>query len=172
MARKKSLKPLIALNILLFALLIGIAFSVFRPMNSAPAANQIPAFGMQSAMHDGGFSHTDLQGELFLLNIFASWCAPCEAEHPVLSDLAETHNIPLYGIAMKDDPDDLDAFLGRLGNPYTDIGMDNAGLMMNGLGLQGVPTTFVVDGDLNIIKTWQGPVTPNIAEQEILPLYE
>jgi len=172
MADKKSLKPLIALNVILFALLIGIAFSVFRPMNTAPASAQVPAFGMQSAMHEGGFSHTDLKGELFLLNIFASWCAPCEAEHPVLTDLAETHNIPLYGIAMKDEPDDLEDFLERLGNPYTDIGMDNAGLMMNGLGLQGVPTTFVVDGDLNILKTWQGPVTPSIAEQEILPLFE
>lgn len=173
MASKKSLKPLIALNFALFVLLIGIAFSVFRPMDTAaPAAAEIPAFGMQSAMHEGGFSHDSLQGDLFLLNIFASWCVPCEAEHPVLTDLAEAHDIPLYGIAMKDEPDDLKNFLERLGNPYTDIGMDQAGLMMNGLGLQGVPTTFVVDNDLNIIKTWQGPVTPAIAEKEILPLFE
>lgn len=172
MAGKKSLTPLIILNIALFALLIGIAYSVFRPIEGAPTADQIPAFGMQSAMHEDGFSDADLQGDLFLLNIFASWCTPCEAEHPVLTDLAQLHNIPLYGIAMKDEPDDLDNFLERLGNPYTDIGMDNAGLMMNGLGLQGVPTTFVVNNELNIIKTWQGPITPTIAQNEILPLFE
>ena len=73
---------------------------------------------------------------------------------------------------MKDEPDDLDDFLERLGNPYTDIGMDNAGLMMNGLGLQGIPTTFVVDQDLAIVKAWQGPITPAIAQDEILPLFK
>ncbi|MAE52339.1 MAG: DsbE family thiol:disulfide interchange protein [Micavibrio sp.] len=177
MPAQKSLKPLIALNIILFVIMSGFALFAFwpfsaSPINSGAPPTQIPAFGMASAMHEDGFNTASLKGDMMLLNIFASWCPPCEAEHPVLTALSQDHNIPLYGIALTDKKDDLDDFLKRLGNPYSDIGMDYAGLMMGGLGVQGVPTTFLVDGDLNIIKTWQGPVTPAIADNEILPHFQ
>lgn len=171
--KQKSLKPLIALNIALAAILCGILFYLFKGYDSAAMpVKSIPAFGMQSAMHDGSFDNGTLNEPVFILNVFASWCKPCEAEHPVLSELANTHNIPLFGIALSDNEDDLNRFLERLGNPYRDIGLDHAALMLGGLGIGGVPTTLVADKDQNIHWIIQGPITPDISEKQILPLIE
>lgn len=169
--KKKRLWPLVLLNFVLLLILIFIIFLVFFKEDSRPAVSHLPAFGMQSAMGGGTFDSDDLiTDNAFMLNIFASWCKPCEAEHPVLSDLVYKHNIPLYGIALKDDEADLKAFLKRLGNPYHDIGMDNAGLMLSGLGIGGVPATLVIDSNLKIHMIHEGPVTEQIAQEKILPL--
>lgn len=169
--KNKKLWPLILLNFVLLIILAFILYLVFFKDSVNSPASHIPAFGMQSAIGGGSFGSDDLMSEnAFVLNIFASWCKPCEAEHPVLSDLVYKHNVPLYGIALKDEKADLDAFLKRLGNPYHDIGMDNAGLMLSGLGIGGVPTTLVVDKSQKIHMVYEGPITENIAQEKILPL--
>lgn len=170
--KKKSLKPLIALNIVLAFILLCVLLVVYRVYDPPIVpVDTIPAFGMQS-VSGGSFGNDDLSDRAFVLNVFASWCKPCEAEHPYLSQLAYEHNIPLYGIALKDDEDDLKAFLKRLGNPYHDIGMDNAGLMLSGLGIGGIPTTIVADPDQKIHMVYQGPITQEIIDENILPLVE
>lgn len=168
---KKKIWPLVLLNVVLLLILAFILYFVFFKDSAITPVSHLPAFGMQSAIGGGSFGSDDLAGERALvLNIFASWCKPCEAEHPVLSDLVYKHNIPLYGIALKDNEADLKAFLGRLGNPYHDIGMDNAGLMLSGIGIGGVPTTLVVDSNLKIHMIYEGPVTEQIAQEKIIPL--
>ena len=171
--KKKKIWPLVLLNFVLLVILAVILYFVFFKDNVNTPVSHLPAFGMQSAMGGGSFGSDDLVGErALILNIFASWCKPCEAEHPVLSDLVYKHNVPLYGIALKDNEDDLKAFLKRLGNPYHDIGMDNAGLMLSGIGIEGVPTTLVVDSNLKIHMIYEGPVTEQIAQEKILPLIQ
>ncbi|MFP4313372.1 MAG: redoxin family protein [Alphaproteobacteria bacterium] len=168
--KPKSLKPLIALNLVLASVLLYILlflFGQYEPVREP--VNKIPAFGMASAMHEGTFDNSVLTEDVFILNVFASWCKPCEAEHPFLKQLAETHNIPVYGIALKDQEDDLSAFLNRLGNPYRDIGLDNAGLMLPGLGIGGIPATFVADSNHNIYAIVQGPLSQGFVDDTILP---
>lgn len=171
--RGKSLKPLIALNVCLAAILIGILVFLFKGYETTyPPTSEIPAFGMASAFDDGSFGSADLQGKVFVVNLFASWCAPCEAEHPILTEMSEKYDIPLYGIAYKDKHEDTLAFLEEHGNPYQGIGMDYAGLMLKALNIQGLPVTIVADENHKIHMIWQGPVTKKVVREKIMPLVD
>ena len=87
----------------------------------------------------------DLGGEVALVNVFASWCVPCRAEHPLLMRLATEKGVPIFGINQKDKPEDATRFLAQLGNPYRRIGVDPNGRASIEWGVYGVPETFVVD---------------------------
>lgn len=175
--KQKPLWPLVVLNLSLLGILgfvLAFIFIPAQPQSGTPqaieAANAIPAFGMESAMHGGSFGSANLKDDIFALNIFASWCKPCEAEHPYLVELASQHNLPLYGIALKDEREKLDAFLKRLGNPYRDIGMDHAGLLPANLGIAGVPTTIIANSDHEILYVHEGPLTRSLIDSKILDI--
>ncbi len=170
-AEKKPLWPLIAMNLALLCMIGAIIYYTFAPTSAPQTGSKIPAFGMQS-LDGAGFGDGDLQGELFVLNIFASWCAPCEAEFPVLHELIGQTDIPLYGIAVQDSEEKLRQFLERLGDPFVKIGMDNGGLMLSGLGISGLPTTLLVDSDMNILWSHMAPLTSENVKQDILPLIQ
>ncbi|BBK40251.1 thiol:disulfide interchange protein [Allostella vacuolata] len=87
----------------------------------------------------------DLGGEVALVNVFASWCVPCRAEHPLLMRLATEKGVPIFGINQKDKPEDAARFLAQLGNPYRRIGVDANGRASIEWGVYGVPETFVID---------------------------
>lgn len=97
-------------------------------------------------------------GEVKLVNFWASWCAPCRAEHEYLMAFAE-EGIPIYGINYKDEPVNGRKFLDDLGNPFTAVVSDESGRTGIDWGLYGVPETFVVDGDGVIVKRFAGPIT-------------
>jgi cytochrome c biogenesis protein CcmG/thiol:disulfide interchange protein DsbE len=107
-------------------------------------------------------------GEVKLVNFWASWCGPCRLEHPVLQSLAE-EGLPVYGIAYKDDPDRSAAFLEELGNPFTAIGQDPTGRIAPDWGLYGVPETFVLAGDGTVIDRLPFPLTPELVETRLRP---
>ena len=120
-----------------------------------------------------GFSTGDLQlGHVTLVNVFASWCVPCRAEHPYLMRLAREQDVRIYGINYKDKRDDALNWLGELGNPYVAIGADTDGRVAIEWGIYGVPETFVVD-ETGVIRFRQvGPLFPEVLREEILPLIE
>jgi cytochrome c biogenesis protein CcmG/thiol:disulfide interchange protein DsbE len=94
-----------------------------------------------------GLSRSDLaNGKVNIVNVWASWCAPCREEHPILLELAKRTDIQLVGIDNKDDPENARRFLGTLGNPYAAIGSDSDGRATIDWGTYGVPETFIVDG--------------------------
>lgn len=97
-------------------------------------------------------------GELKLVNFWASWCAPCRIEHPNLMKL-EAEGVKIYGINYKDNPANAARFLAELGDPYTAIGSDEAGRMGINWGVYGVPETYLVDGQGKIVMRLAGPVT-------------
>ncbi|MGO4907182.1 DsbE family thiol:disulfide interchange protein [Pseudorhodobacter sp. W20_MBD10_FR17] len=102
-----------------------------------------------------------------LVNFFASWCAPCRAEHPILEKLSG-EGITIYGVNYKDRVEDAQGFLGELGNPYTAIGQDG-GRMALDWGVYGVPETYVIDGAGQIILRFAGPITEQELERSIRP---
>ena len=116
-----------------------------------------------------GFSSADLAGHVSLVNVFASWCAPCRAEHAILTALAQTRHVPIYGIDYKDKAEAALAWLAELGNPYTRIGADDGRVGIE-WGVYGVPETFIVDRDGHIRYKHVGPLTPADVERSILPL--
>lgn len=93
-----------------------------------------------------------------LLNVFASWCGPCRAEHPILTRLAGEDGVTLIGINYKDKPEAARAWLDELGNPYAAIGSDFSGRAGIELGISGVPETFIIDANGIIRHRFAGPV--------------
>ena len=143
---------------------------------SALIDKPVPEFALppvQGFEEAGGFATGDLgQGEIALVNIFASWCGPCRVEHPLLMALAEAGTVPLYGINYKDTPEDAERWLGRLGNPYTLMGADLDGRTGIDWGVYGVPETFVVDGAGRIRHRHVGVLSQFDLDETILPLIE
>ena len=116
-----------------------------------------------------GFGTADLQGHVSLVNTFASWCAPCRVEHPVLNALARTKRVAIYGINYKDKQEAALAWIAELGNPYTRIGADDGRVGID-WGVYGVPESFIVDASGHIRYKHVGPLTEADIEQTILPL--
>ena len=117
-----------------------------------------------------GFSTADLRGEVSLVNVWASWCAPCRTEMPLLVELAEAGTVRVFGINYKDDPGAALAFLDELGNPYTTLGADAAGRIGLDWGVYGLPETFVVDAEGRIAYKHVGPFDRQTLEEDILPV--
>lgn len=107
-----------------------------------------------------------------VINFFASWCVPCAAEHPVIEELAQNTDIPVYGINYMDDKDKAAAFFDRLGNPYDKVIYDDEGQIGVEWGLVGVPTTFIINKDNMIVFRKDAPFEPDDIDHEILPALE
>lgn len=107
----------------------------------------LPYFALPAAVPDRpGLSNKDFAtGKPRLLNIFASWCLPCAAEAPYLAELS-ARGADITGVAIRDRPEDVAAFLARHGNPFSAIGTDDLSEIQLALGSSGVPETFVIDG--------------------------
>jgi len=107
-----------------------------------------------------------------LVNIWASWCAPCRLEHPLLMDLA-AEGVPIYGIDYRERRAGAgEAFLAELGSPYISVGADPEGRMGVELGVTGVPETFVIDADGVIVARWAGPLNEAAITRTIRPALE
>ena len=112
----------------------------------------------------------EMRGKVWLLNVWASWCAACRDEHPLLVDLAKSGTVRIYGLDYKDQREDALDWLRRFGNPYADALSDSDGRVGMDYGVYGVPETFVID-KAGVIRYKQiGPVTPEILRDKILPL--
>jgi cytochrome c biogenesis protein CcmG/thiol:disulfide interchange protein DsbE len=99
-------------------------------------------------------------GRVTVLNVWASWCAPCRIEHPVLMELAKNKDIQLVGLNYKDKPENARRFLGSFGNPFTAVGADDTGRTAIDFGVYGVPETFVIGPNGTIRHKHVGPLTP------------
>ena len=99
--------------------------------------------------------------QFFLLNIWASWCVPCKDEHPYLIILSKKENLKIVGLNYKDKQNNAVKFLNQLGNPYDLILKDIDGTKSIFLGAYGVPETFLIDNELNILKKYIGPININ-----------
>ena len=117
----------------------------------------------------GGFSTEDLKGRATVVNVFASWCVPCLAEHPVIERLA-AQGVPVYGINHRDKPEAATNWLRRHGNPYTAVGADPDARASLDWGVTGVPETFIIDNTGTIRYKHVGPITPEILNTVIVPI--
>jgi len=117
-----------------------------------------------------GLSRGDLVGGVSLVNVFASWCVACRAEHPLLMQLATVGTVPVHGLNYKDAPDDAARWLNALGDPYTRTGADRDGRVAIDWGVYGVPETYVVGADGRIAYRHIGPLTQDDLQRIVLPL--
>ena len=168
-----------ALPVLAFGLL---AFFLFRSLWD-PAPRVIPSALLNKPVprlvlpplddRSPAFTPADLaSGRVSVVNVFASWCAPCRVEAPQLAALAKVPGIAMYGLVQKDKPQAARAFLDEVGNPFHKIAMDADGRASIEWGVYGVPETFVVDGEGIIRYKHIGPIDPAALENEIRPAIE
>ena len=142
-----------------------------RDMTQLPSAmvgKQAPAVALPDLRDAGSTtSAIDFKGRPFLVNVFASWCAPCRAEAPALALLSE--EIEIFGIAYKDKPEDTRGFLATYGDPFAGIGIDRDGDAGMRWGVYGVPETFLVDASGTIILRHAGPIDRRVLDELLRP---
>ena len=162
------------LPLVVFAgLAIWFAIGLTRDPSILPSAlidKPVPEFELPALLDDvPGFATGDFGGEVVLVNVFASWCVPCRAEHPLLMRLAEEKTVPIFGLNWKDEKDDATAWLAELGNPYARIGHDLSGRVGIDWGVYGVPETYIIDAQGRIRYKHVGPMYPSTITEVILP---
>ena len=167
---KRYLLPLLVFVVLAGFLAIGLKLDpreVPSPLIGKPA----PAFDLpQLAAPDQRLAAKDLRGQVWLLNVWASWCVACRQEHPLLVELGKTGQVKLYGLNYKDKREDALGWLNNYGNPYLKSVSDTEGLVGIDYGVYGVPETFVIDKQGVIRYKQIGPVTPESLRDKLLPL--
>jgi len=172
-----KLSPLMIAPLVIFAgfaglALVGLGRDNPNELPSALQGKTAPAVAVTPLGDGAPFTDADLRaGEVTLVNYWASWCAPCRVEHPNLEELAES-GITIYGVNYKDKPGNALGFLEELGNPYAAMGADAQGRMALDWGVYGVPETYVIDGDGQIVLRFAGPITDRVMEKTILPAIE
>jgi cytochrome c biogenesis protein CcmG, thiol:disulfide interchange protein DsbE len=169
-------RPLMALPPLLFAGLAALFYfgNMREDRDALPSARegqQAPAVQLTQLGDLELFDDATLRdGQVKLVNYWASWCAPCRAEHPLLEELAQ--DLPVLGINYRDQADRALGFLEELGNPFAASGADVSGRMALDWGLYGVPETYVVAGDGTVILRFAGPITREVIANRIQPAIE
>jgi len=133
------------------------------PVTSLPALEGMDLPGLDTAT---------LSGKPTLVNVWASWCAPCRAEHPILEQLASDPRIRVVGINYKDQSENAVRFLGQLGNPFAAIGVDANGRTAIDWGVYGVPETFLLGPDGTIRYKFIGPLDEESLKAKLMPEIE
>ncbi len=155
-------KLVIWVPLALFLFFVGIAaYQLTQPkddsVRSGMIGKPVPAFALKDVQGNEVTEAVFRDGKPKLLNIWASWCAPCIAEAPMLEEL-KSRGANIVGVALKDKPENMDLFLARHGNPYGMIVRDDYSQLHVAIGASGVPETFVVDGQGVIRYQFIGPV--------------
>lgn len=154
---------------LALAVLAGVLAWRWYETDHAPR-EPLPALNLVSLEGRTAFDPDTVEGP-YLINVWGSWCAPCRIEHPVLMAL-KAEGIPVYGINWRDRPDDANAFLDELGDPYAGIMQDVDGASAQALEISGAPETLVVSADGDILVRWPGPITADVLRNRIYPALE
>jgi cytochrome c biogenesis protein CcmG/thiol:disulfide interchange protein DsbE len=162
----KRLVALLPLAVLVLLAVLFAGYALKRDPNVQPKAlvgKPVPALSLP-ALETGQPEPVHASGVAapYLVNFFASWCAPCEVEHPMLMDL-KTQGVAVVGIAYKDAPANTEAFLGRLGDPFSRRLVDRDGRAGLEFGVTGVPETYLVGANGVILAKHTGPLTADSA---------
>ena len=164
--------PLIVFAVLVVFLGIGLSLNpreVPSPLIGKPA----PDFRLpQLHQPDVNFAPADLKGQVWLLNVWASWCVSCREEHAVLNEFAQAKRVTLVGLNYKDEPADARQWLAKLGNPYRLSISDREGKVGLDWGVYGVPETFVIDKKGVIRHKHIGPVDAKSLQDTLIPMIQ
>jgi cytochrome c biogenesis protein CcmG/thiol:disulfide interchange protein DsbE len=173
--KKRGARMAVSTPLLLFlgmAVLFGIGLTLNpREIPSPLIGKAVPEFDLPPVKGRAlGLSSESLQGEVSLVNVFASWCTACREEHPLFMEMRRSGLVPIHGLNYKDKPDDAARWLDELGDPYTRTGADLNGRVGIEWGVYGVPETFVIDRNGRIAFKHIGALTPRVLKDKIVPL--
>ena len=170
--KARFLVPFIIFVALAVFLYLGLQLNpreIPSPLINKPA----PAFNLPQ-LHDPSksLSVEAMRGQVWLFNVWASWCVSCRDEHPLWVAFAQSNRLPIVGLNYKDQRSDALNWLLQLGNPYVMSVMDSEGRTGIDYGVYGVPETYVIDKQGVIRMKHIGPINPAVLQEKILPLVE
>lgn len=174
MSRASLFVPLAAFVVIVALLYAGFSLNDPHQLPSAligkpfPAFN-LPALGTADSTVDARFTEADLRGRTVLVNVWATWCPTCRAEHAELLRIHDETGLPIIGINYKDNPAQARLWLSQLGNPYDFNIVDADGSLGVDLGVYGAPESFLVDASGTIVYKRVGDVNRRIWQEEIKP---
>lgn len=167
--RLRYLVPIIALGVLIPIFIIGLQ----RDPSSVPSpylGKTAPAFSLPSVEDPAAtVSSEDYQGQLALVNVWATWCVGCRHEHDFLLTLAAREDIPIYGLNWRDNREEAVLWLQQLGDPYVASAFDADGKVGIDWGVYGAPETFLIGPDGTVLHKHLGPLAEESWEQDFVP---
>jgi len=166
---KRFLLPLGVFALLLLFLGVGLKLNPHE-IPSPLIGKSAPPFTLAQLNEPGKtISPRDLMGQVWLLNVWASWCVSCREEHPVLLDFSKQNVLPILGLNYKDTREDGLNWLRQFGNPYQLSAFDFDGKVGIDFGVYGVPETFLIDKKGVIRLKHIGPLTSAVISDKLLP---
>jgi len=168
--RLSSLIPLLIMGVIGTGLAVGLSNDP-RVLPSAMIDRPLPEFNLPPVRAEEiGFKRDDLNGQVAMVNVFASWCIACRVEHPTLMRLSQENRIRLYGVDWRDKRADGAAWLQAFGDPFIHVGEDQDSKLAIELGVTGAPETFIIDRTGRIRYKQIGPITEDVWADTIEPI--
>ena len=166
---QKATKVLIILFLIFVISIFYISLNRDTSYNTSSLINkELPEFEISFFNEKKFYKNNDLKKNNYtLINFWASWCAPCRTEHPILMKLSQEKNLKIFGVNFKDKKIHADQFLKELGNPYAFIGKDINGKQSVRFGIYGIPESILINKNLLIMKKFVGPLSSENLNQII-----
>tara|TARA_B000000557_G_scaffold127008_1_gene103014 strand:- start:535 stop:1050 length:516 start_codon:yes stop_codon:yes gene_type:complete len=164
---QKTTKVLIILFLIFVISIFYISLNRDTSYNTSSLINkELPEFEISFFNEKKFYKNNDLKKNNYtLINFWASWCAPCRTEHPILMKLSQEKNLKIFGVNFKDKKIHADQFLKELGNPYAFIGKDINGKQSVRFGIYGIPESILINKNLLIMKKFVGPLSSDDLSQ-------
>jgi cytochrome c biogenesis protein CcmG/thiol:disulfide interchange protein DsbE len=155
------------------AVLFAFGLNPNRDIHALPSpliGKPAPLFNLTDVMDPARtVSNAALKGQVYVLNVWGTWCFACRQEHEELLDIARQNVLPIVGLDYMDQREKAREWLTQLGNPYTAVGFDTDGRTAIDWGVYGAPETFLVDGRGRVIYKFVSPMTPEVWQRDFLP---
>lgn len=155
------------------AVLFAFGLNPNRDIHALPSpliGKPAPEFSLTDVLDPGRMvGNAALKGQVYIVNVWGTWCRECRAEHDELLAIAQQGVVPIIGLVYLDKRDNARQWLQELGNPYTSVAFDNEGRTAIEWGVYGAPETFLVDAGGRVVYKFISPMTPEIWQREFLP---
>jgi len=155
------------------AVLFAFGLNPNRDIHALPSpliGKPAPLFNLTDVMDPARtVSNAALKGQVYVLNVWGTWCVACRQEHEALLDIARQNVLPIVGLDYMDQREKAQQWLTQLGNPYAAVGFDTDGRTAIDWGVYGAPETFLVDGQGRVIYKFISPMTPEVWQHDFLP---
>ncbi len=155
------------------AILFAFGLNPNRDIHALPSpliGKPAPMFTLSDVMEPNRIiSNADLKGQVYVLNVWGTWCVACRQEHEVLLAIAQQRKVPIIGLDYMDERGKAQQWLQQLGNPYAAVAFDTDGRTAIDWGVYGAPETFLVDGQGRVLYKFISPMTAEVWEREFVP---
>jgi cytochrome c biogenesis protein CcmG/thiol:disulfide interchange protein DsbE len=155
------------------AVLFAFGLNPSRDIHALPSpliGKPAPIFTLTDVLDPAhAVSNETFKGQVYVLNVWASWCMPCREEHEALLAIAQTHVVPIIGLNYMDERGKAKQWLEQFGNPYQAVPFDNDGRTAINWGVYGAPETYLVDAQGRVVFKFISPMTQDVWEREFLP---